>query len=63
MYKHVREAKGLSYSVGGAVVKGDRLNVQSYLYGYASSQSDKAVETIKTIIDLLKNLPMDEENF
>jgi len=63
LMKHVREAKGLSYSVGGGVDVGDRLGDQGYVYAFAASQADKTTEAISTVIQLLKDLPIDASNF
>lgn len=58
IFQEIREARGLAYSAGAYHSMGRRLGDQSGVIGYIGTQSDKTVDALATMLELLRKLPV-----
>ncbi len=58
VFQEIREARGLAYSAFAGHRAGAKPKDQSGLFGYLGTQSDKTVEALATILELVRNIPM-----
>ncbi|RMH44155.1 MAG: insulinase family protein, partial [Deltaproteobacteria bacterium] len=58
IFQELREARGLAYSAFAGHRAGRRPKDQSGVFGYIGTQSDKTIDALTTMLDLLRHLPM-----
>ncbi|GAB4509467.1 MAG: insulinase family protein [Haliangiales bacterium] len=58
IFQELREARGLAYRAWGYHSTGARIGDQSGLFGGIGTQSDKTVESLRTMLSLLRELPL-----
>ena len=63
VFQEIREAQGLAYSVGASYRQATKKNRYDQMLAYIGTQSDKQKEAMKSINQLINNLPKSEELF
>ena len=63
VFQEIREAQGLAYSVGASYRQATKKNRYDQMLAYVGTQSDKQKEAMKSINQLINNLPKSEELF
>ncbi|MFV8755296.1 insulinase family protein [Nannocystaceae bacterium ST9] len=63
IFQEVREARGLAYAAHGGHTAGARLGDQNLVWASVGSRSDRAVETITLLLELLRELPAQAQRF
>lgn len=58
IFQEIREARGLAYSARGFHVDGQRPSDQSAVFGLMGTQSDKTLEALGTMLELIRNMPV-----
>ena len=63
VFQEIREAQGLAYSVGASYRQATKKNQFDQMLAYVGTQSDKQKEAMKSINNLINNLPKSDELF
>jgi len=63
VFQELREAKALAYSVYSGYQTPKKLSRSHYVVGYIGTQNDKMPEALKSMFDLLNDLPKSERLF
>jgi predicted Zn-dependent peptidase len=63
VFQEIREARSLAYSAGGGYRSGSEVGDQNYLWGVVACQADKTVVATELLVDLLHNLPDQDERW
>jgi predicted Zn-dependent peptidase len=58
IFQEIREARGLAYSARASHFAGSRPRDESGVSGSIGTQNDKTIEALQTMLDLLRNTPM-----
>ena len=58
VFQEIREARGLAYSAAAGHRAGNKPKDESGLFGFVGTQSDKTLDALNTILELLRNVPM-----
>lgn len=63
VFQEIREARSLAYSAGGGYGGGAEAGDQNYQWGVVACQADKTVVATELLVDLLHNLPDQQERW
>ena len=61
VFQEIREAQGLAYSVGASYRQANKKNQFDQMLAYVGTQSDKQNEAMKSINNLINNLPKSDD--
>jgi predicted Zn-dependent peptidase len=63
VFQEIRESQGLAYSAYAGYSFGGKKDRSNYLFSYVGTQADKQPEAMKSMLDLLNNMPESETAF
>lgn len=63
IFQEMREARGLAYSAWASYLDGDRPKDQSGLYGAIGTQTDKTIDALTMMLQLMRATPSQPERF
>lgn len=63
VFQELREAQGLAYSAYAFYGEADRPQDNDFFYGYIGTQADKQVESMKGMLNLIREFPKSEGGF
>ena len=63
VFQQLREARGLAYSAYARYLPGSRRQAENLMLGTIDTQTDKTVEALAALIDLMDNMPSSRERF
>lgn len=63
MFQEVRESRALAYSTWSYFFQGARLGDQDQMLAYVGTQADKTLESVKLLLELMRNPPRSESHF
>jgi len=63
VFQEIREAQGLAYAAYAQYSLGSKKDKSNYLFSYVGTQADKQPEAMKSMLNLLNNLPESETAF
>ncbi len=63
VFQEIREAQGLAYAAYAQYSLGSKNDKSNYLFSYVGTQADKQPEAMKSMLNLLNNLPESETAF
>ncbi len=63
VFQEIRESQGLAYSAYAQYSLGTKKDKSNYLFTYVGTQADKQPEAMKSMLNLLNNLPESETAF
>jgi predicted Zn-dependent peptidase len=61
IFQEIREARGLAYSAFAGHRAGQRVKDESGLFGFIGTQSDKTTDALRTMLEIVRALPMQPE--
>lgn len=63
VFQEIRESQGLAYAVFSRLNQANKATDSDYLFSYVGIQSDKQVEALASMFELLNNMPESETAF
>ncbi|GAB4318022.1 MAG: insulinase family protein [Candidatus Sumerlaeia bacterium] len=63
VFQEIREARALAYAAGALFAPGSRAGDENLMIGALGTQADKTPEALRAFIQILNDLPLNEERF
>lgn len=63
VFRELREAQGLAYSTFTSYATASKKDENDYFYGYIGAQSDKQIDAMKGLENIIYNMPQTEDGF